>query len=27
MPLKIKYFIYEGETLDNSKLAIEGKIR
>ncbi len=27
LPLELKYFIYEGETLDNAKLASEGKIR
>ena len=27
MPLKLNYFIYEGESLDSANLAIEGKIR
>ncbi len=27
MPVILKYFIYEGESLDSAKLAIEGKFR
>ncbi len=27
LPLKLKYFIYEGENMDSANLSIEGKIR
>jgi len=27
IPLELKYFIYQGETLENAELVIEGKLR